>query len=362
MDHSAQEPKPRRHDQTYKLLFSHALAAADLIRDFAAKGWSRTLDLATLEPFPTESVGPELQRRLGDCAWRAWFKDSRASVVFLVEFQSSVDREMLFRTMGYSQAAHLAFHRYPSLLDPGDAVPYTTSVVVYSGVPPWGAAATLAEFVRGRPPLLPEAARGLGGDRTHSHGHRVLDLQSAFAQDLLPRDSVLDWIAAMERAPWTHLPRVRRSLARRWGGPEHSDVRRALATWTKERLRVASGPEEHRRQAVDWIIQPRGEDDMETYEDWARGHEQRGWERGRAEGQAEGRKQGREQGRAEQGRSMVLRLASRRFGAETAQQLEGLVEGMGAKELTRVGDAVVDSHTGDELLEVAGNGASSDAD
>ena len=84
---------------------------------------------------------------------------------------------------------------------------------------------------------------------------------------------------------------------------------------------------------------------METYEDWARGHEQRGWERGRAEG------------RAEQGRSMVLRLASRRFGAETAQRLEGLVEGMGAKELARVGDAVVDCDTGDELLETAENGA-----
>ena len=41
-----------------------------------------------------------MQRRLGDCAWRVWFKDGRASVVFLVEFQSSVDGEMLFRAMG----------------------------------------------------------------------------------------------------------------------------------------------------------------------------------------------------------------------------------------------------------------------
>ena len=91
----------------------------------------------------------------------------------------------------------------------------------------------------------------------------------------------------------------------------------------------------------------------ETYDDWARGHEERGRERGRAEGRVEGRVEG----RTEQGRSMVLRQASRRFGAETAKQLKGLVEGMGAKELTRVGDAVVDSDTGDELLETAGNGA-----
>ena len=79
---------------------------------------------------------------------------------------------------------------------------------------------------------------------------------------------------------------------------------------------------------------------METYEDWARGHEQRGLERG-----------------LEQGRSMVLRQASRRFGAETARQLEGLVKGMGVEELARVGDAVVDCDTGDELLETAENGA-----
>ena len=281
-----------------------------------------------------------MQRRLGDCAWRTWFKDGRASVVFLVEFQSSVDGEMLFRTMGYSQAAHLAFHRHPSLLDPGGAMPHTTSVVVYSGVPPWGAVAKLAELAGRRPPPVPEATGALGGDLVHSHGHRVLDLQSAFGQDLLPRDSVLDWIAAMEGAPWTHLPRVCRSLAARWGGPERSEVRGALATWMEERLRFASGPADRRRQAVDWIIQPGGEDDMETYEDWARGHEQRGLERG-----------------LEQGRSMVLRQASRRFGAETARQLEGLVKGMGVEELARVGDAVVDCDTGDELLETAENGA-----
>ena len=163
MDRPAREPESRRHDQTYKLLFSHAPAAADLIRDFAAKGWSRALDLATLEPFPTESVSPDLRRRLGDCAWRASFKDGRASVVFLVEFQSSVDREMLFRTMGYSQAAHLAYHRYLSLLYPGGAMPHTKSVVVYSGVPPWGAVATLAELARRRTPSLPEAALWAGG-------------------------------------------------------------------------------------------------------------------------------------------------------------------------------------------------------
>ena len=279
MDRPAQEPESRRHDQTYKLLFSHAPAATHLVRDFAAKGWSCALDLATLEPFPTESVSPDLRRRLGDCAWRAWLRDSRASVVFLVEFQSSVDREMLFRTMNYSQAAHLAFHRYPGLRDPGDAMPYMMSVVVYSGVPPWTAATTLAELACRRTASLPEAALWLGGSGTHSHGHRLLDLQSTFAQDLLPKDSVLDWIAAMERAPWTHLPRVRRSLARCWGGPEHSAVRRALAertTWRPTKTgrgatKSGAGP---RKAGLWWCGRPRGGSAQRRHSSW------RGWWRG----------------------------------------------------------------------------------
>ena len=187
MDRPAQEPDSRRHDQTSKLLFSHPPAATDLVRDFAAKGWVHGLDLRAVEAFPTESVSADLKRRLGDCAWRVWFKDRRASVVFLVEFQSSVDHEMVFRTMDYSHGAHLVFHRNPGMLDPGGAMPHIVSVVVYSGGQPWSAVPTLAQLARRRTPSLPEVARGLGGEWQHSHGHRVLDLQAAFAQTCFPR-------------------------------------------------------------------------------------------------------------------------------------------------------------------------------
>ena len=58
-------------------------------------------------------------------------------------------------------------------------------------------------------------------------------------------------------------------------------------------------------------------------------------------------------------RHLVVRLASRRFGTVTGERLAELVEPMGAEELMRVGDAVVDSGTGEELLERASNGVSS---
>ena len=76
----------------------------------------------------------------------------------------------------------------------------------------------------------------------------------------------------------------------------------------------------------------------QTYQEWAEGH--------------------RLKGREEQGRVLVLRLASRKFGTETGKRLADLVGSMGPEQLVRVGDAVVDCDTGDALLAEAANGAS----
>ena len=106
-------------------------------------------------------------------------------------------------------------------------------------------------------------------------------------------------------------------------------------------MRAAGVPQKIRDEIREWIEQPKEEAEMgQTYAEWAESHRQRGLEQGRTEGKA-----------------MLVRLASRRFGAETGKQLAGLVRSMGGEELARVGDAVLDCDTGDELLEVAGNGA-----
>ena len=72
----------------------------------------------------------------------------------------------------------------------------------------------------------------------------------------------------------------------------------------------------------------------QTYQEWAEGH----------------RRKGREEGREEQGRVLVVHQASRKFGAETAKRLEELVGTMDPEQLVRVGGAVVDCDTGDDLL------------
>ena len=51
------------HDAAYKNLFSHPRMVKDLLRGFAAKGWSDRLDFSTLQKLPAEFVSEDLRRR-----------------------------------------------------------------------------------------------------------------------------------------------------------------------------------------------------------------------------------------------------------------------------------------------------------
>ena len=245
---------------------------------------------------------------------------------------------MVLRTLRYSEAAHTVLYEDEGQRNPDDSMPFVFLFVVYTGAEPWTAETTLAGLARRGEPL-PAMADAVADPGT-SHSHRVLDLQAALAQDLLLEDSVLHWVATLEKDPWESFPAVHRSMAAQWGGPEHRDEREAFADWTVERMRVADVPEELRQDARQQIIQPKEAEEMgKTYTEWAEGHRQRGVEQGRVEERA----------------ALVLRLAARRFGREAARRLEGMMRSMGAEQLARVGDAVVDCDTADEFLAAAGS-------
>ena len=364
-DHAADVPDPqddapdererRRHDQTYKALFAHGAAIESLIRDFLAVEWHEHLDLETATLVATETISKGLKRRLADFALRVWFKDSKASVVFLVEFQASHDPDMALRTLDYAVGMVEALRANPTMLDPGDAVPLLLSCVLHTGPKRWPAETSLAALTR-TPAPPPAVARAVGGFGT-AHRCVVLDLQLASAEGLLPADSLLGWLGALERTPLgAAFPRVHPSLAAQRGGEEHRPFREAFARWTDERMRSAGVPAERREVIVEGIIQPGEALEMGQtyYEEWVEGHERRGMAKGVKKGVKRGKVRGRQEGREE----MVLRLASRKFGAETAERLEGLVGAMGPEQLVQVFDAVVDCETGDELLAEAANGAS----
>ena len=64
--------------------------------------------------------------------------------------------------------------------------------------------------------------------------------------------------------------------------------------------------------------------------------------------------QGREEGRAEE-RTLLCRLASRKFGAETGERLSELVARLtDPEQLAEVGDWIIECGTGAELLDRTG--------
>lgn len=224
----------RRHDQTYKRVFLHVVAALSLLR-LLARGWFHELDLPTIESLPTENVGADLTRRFCDAAWRVRFKNSDRSVIFLVEFQSSGDPAMVLRTLRYSETVYDAIRANPDLLDPNGAVPLVLTYVVNTGAQRWTAETSVAGLVR-EDELPPAVVRATAGTGT-AHRHEVVDLQSPEARQLIPDDSVLGWLAALEQDPWESFPAVYEHLASQCAGPEHKSFRCSMPWWSARRAR-----------------------------------------------------------------------------------------------------------------------------
>ena len=248
---------------------------------------------------------------------------------------------MALRMLHYTAAALTTLRNNKTLLDPGGAIPLVLAFVLHNGPHPWPAATTVSEWARGHE-LSPAVARAVAGMEVR-HSYRVLDLLRAFAQDFLSEDGLMHWLAALERDPWPNFLDVHQAMAARWGSTECLAARQAFAKWVVERMWAPDVPDEVLDEIRERIEQPTEAEEMgQTYTEWVESHEQRGIKQGRA--------------------TMLVRLASRRFGAETAEKLAGLVRAMGGEQLARVGDAVVDCDTGDELLEAASNGATVTAD
>ena len=346
---------PRRHDQTYKLLFAQPEAARSLTSDVLARRWSDELDMETLERFPTEHMDAELRRSLSDMAWRVWFKGGERSAVFLVEFQSSVDEDMALRMRQYVTDALNFLRADPRLLDADEFLPLIGAYEVYTGPGRSTAKRSVQELFK-----LPEVPPGARGQIVSfpSCDYVGVDLQRMHGAGLLARDTVVEWVGALEREPLASLPRVHASLLAHLDGSAWG-FRDALAKWTGERLRAVGMPSEVRDQIEERIVNPRERPEMaQTWQEWIDVKSAEAVATARTEALAEGLARGLADGEAKARAQLVVRQVTRRFGAETGERLAELVESMGAEELARVGDLVVDCGTGDELLSRASNGVS----
>ena len=318
-------------DALDKLAFSFPSMVRALLR-LLPEALTAELDPRTLHRLPAAHVGPGLRRRRADMPWRITCRPtagrpSRPPVLLAIEFQATVDRYMALRVETYTALLRQDLLREGHLAGPNRELPRVLPVVVHTGRERWraplGVRALTAPGPEALAPLQPDAA------------YVLLD-GPALADEDVRRNLAAALIAVQSCAEASRMPeRVAGllGLLRRSGDEALGEaLREGLGRMLEERF----GGGWPRR----WMEEPAMlEHRMDEWEqEWFR----------------QGREEGREEGLAEE-RALLRRLAARRFGAETAEALTGLLEGVDdADRLAEVGEMIVDCGTGGELLDRAG--------
>jgi len=328
----------RKHDETYKLIFSQRAAVEDLVRNFVGEDLAGELDFDTLEALPTNRISRGLVQRHVDLLWKIRFRGSWLYLLILLEFQSESDYFMALRILTYICLTYEELLRRKEVRA-GDKLPPVLPVTVYNGRASWQAATDISEIIAPVPsPLsryVPKAQ------------HLLLDLQRLGERGPPSKDLVTS-LGKMEREPSPeNLQRVMRGLTGRFRGTGFTELRQALFSWVAGAAEAWQIPEEELA---------RMQTSMEEETMYERVKEMReqvhrdGIQKGLEQGLERGLEQGLERGRAE-GRALVGRLATRKFGPETAEQLSRVLEDIADSErLAEVADAIIDCDSDAELF------------
>ena len=320
-------PASRRHDQSYKLLFSIPLAIDQLTRHFLDASLAGELDFQRVEILATERIGAGLVRSHADLLWKIRFRGSRRHLLLAIEFQSAVDRYMAVRVHHYVAAAYHAItatkpHRED--LAPEGRLPPTLAVTIHSGQARWTAPQDISELI--------EPVHGWLAGRQPRLRHEVLDLRER-ARHPLPEANIVSWIASLELDPSPdNVSRVVGQVLERYPGAEHGRLRDAFREWVLG-------------AAASWGIGDEVLEEVHSLKEaemiYAGVEELK--ERAHREGLGLGRVEGRT--------TMAYRLAKLRFGADTAERLSQLMEGIADPErIARISDGIIECETGAELL------------
>ena len=336
------------NDPAYKRLFSRPAMVRDLLRGFAARDWSGALDFDTLTPLPPDYVSADLRRRQGDLVWRVRFRDDRwLYLVLLLEFQATVDRAMAVRLLAYTALLYERLIAAGELRKHG-ALPPVLPIVIYNGRRPWTAAADVAELVAsGGPALAPYQP---------SQRYFLLD-EGRARREGLPRDNLVSTLIGLETDPdRARLPELLEALIGLLREHEDAALRQAFEAWIAQvllprRFRGVAPESLPRLEEVRTMLE---ENVREWTAEWVAEGREQGLEQGRAEGRQEGRAEGRQEGRQEghaEERTLLCRMAARKFDAATAQELAAaLAEVTDADRLAAVGDWIIECGTAADLL------------
>ena len=353
------------HDPAYKLLFSRPRMVRDLLRGFAARGWSDALDFDTLTPLPAAFVGEDLRQRHGDLVWRVGFRGGGwLYLVLLLEFQATVDRAMAVRMLAYTAMLQQRLIA-DGALDEHGALPPVLPVVLYNGRRRWTAPVEVADLIAAEDEAL--------APYQPSQRYYLLDVGRVPDADL-PAGNLVSALAGLEKARGTRgmdaaLGALIELLAA--AGDEH--LERAFMAWLRWGVREA-GPlppvggdalaqlketrtmleETVREWTRDWLERGRDEGIAQGIaqgrdEGIAQGRDE-GIAQGRAQGIAQGRAQGIAQGRDEE-RALLCRQAARKFNGAAAEGLAAALAGVSDPErLGRVGEWIIECATASDLL------------
>ena len=321
----------RRHDQSFKLLFSLPLAVEQMTRRFINRDLAADLDFERMENLATERTTPGLIRSQADLLWKIHFRGSARYLVLLIEFQSETQRYMAARILYYVAIAYhglVATKARRRKLVPGGFLPPTLAVTIYNGRERWTAPGEVLDLI--------EPTRGWLASRQPRLRHEVLDLRALAAQGQT-EGSVVSWLASMELdSSSANITRVVREVLSEYAGPEHARLREAFREWILG-------------AAESWGIEEEVLEQVRSLKE--AGMIYAGVEELKERAHREGLGQGRTEGLAEGRATMACRLARVKFGAGTAERLSRLLKEVSDPErIARIGDRIIECETGEELL------------
>ena len=330
------------HDTSYRLLFSHPQVVRDLLLGFMPAGWAQALDIDTLERVSNSYVTDDLRSRCDDVIWRVRWGEDWIYVYLLLEFQSSVDRFMAVRIMGYVALLYQDLIR-SGQLEEGRTLSPVLPVVLYNGTPRWWAPLDIAALIHPGPTALSAWRPAMQ--------YLLLD-EGAFDEACLPGERNL--VGALFRLENSRTPedfrRVLRHLIDWLGTPEQADLRRSLTVWLRRvllprRLPHSTLPEIRDLQEVETML-------SERVKEWTADWKQQGLEQGLEQGRQEGRRQGLQEGRREEARTFMLAVIERRFG-EVPPWVSEHIEGAEAARLHDWALALLDAVSLEQVFSAA---------
>ena len=342
-------------DEFYKIVFSFPRLVRDLVRGFLPETLTADLDLGRMEALPASYVSDDWRRRHGDRVWRIPYRRDRgwppgAYVALLLEFQSTVDATMPVRMLVYSGLLFQELLRGREGLPGERSLPHVLPMVVYNGRRRWSTALSVEALA------LPVSA--VTDDLQPRQSYVVLDEWQRSADDL-PSGNLISSLIGLETGEGEALDRAVAELARLLDDPVDAQIRRSFSDWI-ERLRPHRTPVQGRSYTAMLMEEPMTllESVNERLQKYYDRLEREAIVKGIEQGIEQGTRRAREQLLVEE-RMLLRRLAERRFGPEAASRLAGvLADAADNDAFAAIGDAIIDSASGDDLLgRVAGNAA-----